>query len=262
MQLDLQGRRALVLSSSRGLGLGVAEALAAEGASVMLVGRNRERLAEAAAAINTRSSGHAEFVCADLGDAGFVDKVRVAAVDAFKGIDILVNNTGGPPPGAAADIAPALLVTQFEAMVSRVIAMTTAVLPGMRAQKWGRVLTIGSSGVIQPIPNLALSNTLRSALVGWSKTLAGEVAGEGVCVNMLVPGRIGTDRVDELDETAAKRQGKSIEDVRAQSRASIPAGRYGDVAEFASVAAFLCSARASYVTGSVIRCDGGMIRNV
>jgi 3-oxoacyl-[acyl-carrier protein] reductase len=262
MQLDLEGRKALVLSSSRGLGLGVAEALAEEGASVMLCGRNRERLERVAAAINARKAGRAEFVCADLGDAGFAAQVQKAATDAFGGIDILVNNTGGPPPGTAADIAPAMLVAQFEAMVSRVIEVTSGVLPAMRAQKWGRVLTIGSSGVVQPIPNLALSNTLRSALVGWSKTLASEVAGDGVCVNMLVPGRIGTDRVDELDEAAAKRQNKSVDDIRTQSKATIPAGRYGDVTEFASVAAFLCSGRASYVTGSVIRCDGGMIRNV
>jgi 3-oxoacyl-[acyl-carrier protein] reductase len=262
MQLELGGRRALVLSSSRGLGLGVAEALAAEGAEVAICGRNGDRLSAAAETINARGCGRAVAIRADLADVGFSRHVVDQAKDRLGSIDILVNNSGGPPPGAAETFDQSLLQQHFSQMVARLIEVTGLVLPGMRERGWGRILTIASSGVVQPIPNLALSNTLRSALVGWSKTLAGEVAGSGICVNVLLPGRIATDRVDELDVAAAERQGKSLEEVRAQSRAMIPTGRYGEVREFAAVAAFLCSGPASYVTGSTIRCDGGAIRSI
>jgi 3-oxoacyl-[acyl-carrier protein] reductase len=147
-------------------------------------------------------------------------------------------------------------------MVLRVFEITSLCLPAMRDAGWGRVITLGSSGVVQPIPNLGMSNALRSALVGWSKTLSSEVAGDGITVNMVIPGRIHTERVDQLDAAAAKRTGKSVEDIATASRATIPAGRYGKVEEFAAVAAFLASEGASYVTGSVIRCDGGAIKSV
>ncbi|MEM1346316.1 MAG: SDR family oxidoreductase, partial [Pseudomonadota bacterium] len=185
-----------------------------------------------------------------------------AVTEHLGGLDILINNTGGPPPGRMADADPAALAAHFEPMVLRVAEITARFLPGMRAQGWGRVLTIGSSGVVQPIPTLGLSNALRSALVGWSKSLAGDLAGEGITVNMLLPGRIHTERVDELDAAAAKRSGQAIEEVRKASMAQIPAGRYGRVEEFAAVAAFLVSEPAGYVTGSLVRCDGGQIRSV
>lgn len=262
MQLELEGRRALVLSSSRGLGLGIAEALAAEGADVAICGRNGERLEAAAAAITARGGGRAVAIRADLAEADFASRVVAEATGRLGGIDILVNNSGGPPPGTAHAIDQAQLHQHFAQMVARLIEVTGLVLPAMRERRWGRILTVASSGVVQPIPNLALSNTLRSALIGWSKTLSAEVAADGVCVNVLLPGRIATDRVDELDEAAARRQGRSIDEIRAQSRATIPVGRYGDVREFASVAAFLCSGPASYVNGSVVRCDGGAIRAI
>ncbi|QPC95508.1 SDR family oxidoreductase [Mesorhizobium sp. INR15] len=253
MQLELEGKRALVLSSTRGLGLGIARALAAEGAHVLLCGRS-----EPAGVVH----GQSEFIRADLADPDFAAKVTEAANEKLGGVDILVNNTGGPPPGTASALSAAVLGEQFSTMVRSIIETTGKVLPQMRERNWGRVLTIASSGVLQPIPNLAASNALRSALVGWSKTLASEVAGEGVCVNVLVPGRIATERLDELDASAAARQGKSIDEVRTQSRATIPMGRYGDVREFAAVATFLCSGQASYITGTVVRCDGGLIRAV
>lgn len=262
MDLDLNGKRALVLASSRGLGLGIAEALAAEGANVLLCGRSADKLAANCEAINARGAGKADYIAADLADASFVETLHKAALDRLGGIDILVNNTGGPPPGGAVGMDVAVLEKQFQMMVQRVIDLTNRVLPGMREAGWGRILTIASSGVIQPIPNLALSNTLRSALVGWSKSLSNEVAGDGVCVNMLLPGRIHTERVDELDNANASKSGKAVEDVREASRLAIPAKRYGDVAEFAAVAAFLVSGKASYVTGSVIRCDGGATKSV
>ena len=151
---------------------------------------------------------------------------------------------------------------QFEMMVLRVMDFTSRFVPGMRRQGWGRVLTVASSGVIQPIPNLGLSNALRSALVGWSKSMANELAGDGITFNLLLPGRIQTERVEELDAANSKRTGKSIEEIQQAARAAIPAGRYGTVEEFASVAAFLVSGPASYVTGSLVRCDGGSIRSV
>jgi 3-oxoacyl-[acyl-carrier protein] reductase len=147
-------------------------------------------------------------------------------------------------------------------MVVPIFKLAGLVLPGMLERRWGRILTIASSGVVQPIPNLVISNALRASLVGWSKTLASEVAKDGVTVNLVLPGRIETDRVGELDAINAKAQGKTPEDVAAAARATIPAGRYGRVEEFAEVVCFLASERASYVTGSMIRVDGGAVRSV
>jgi 3-oxoacyl-[acyl-carrier protein] reductase len=147
-------------------------------------------------------------------------------------------------------------------MVQPVIAITDRVLEGMRAKRWGRVITSASSGVIAPIPNLGVSNTLRSALLGWSKSLAREVARDGITVNVVVPGRIATDRIQFLDAEKAKREGRPVDQVAAESTASIPLGRYGRPEEYADVIAFLASAQASYVTGSTVRVDGGLIPSV
>lgn len=262
MDFGLTGKRALVMASSRGLGLGCAEMLATEGVHVLLTGRSADKLADAASAITAKGQGKADFVVCDLADSAAVDTLSDAVTEILGGVDILVNNTGGPPPGRMVDADLTVLVKQFDTMVLNVIALTARLLPAMQAQNWGRIITLGSSGVIQPIPNLGLSNALRSALVGWSKSLSNDVAADGVTVNMLLPGRIHTERVDELDEGAAKRTGKSLEDTRTASKATIPAGRYGTVAEFASVCAFLASTQASYVTGGLIRCDGGAIKSV
>lgn len=261
MDLGLQNRKALVLASSRGLGLGVAEALAAEGADVLLTGRDAAALEAASTAINARGMGRASWVLADLTAPDFAATLSKTAVTQLGQVDILVLNTGGPKPGQARDIDTTVLMAQAQAMVASVIDLTGRLLPDMCSRGWGRVLTIASSGVIQPIPNLALSNTLRGALVGWNKTLATEVAGEGVTCNMLLPGRVHTDRVDQIDGAAAEREGKDLDTVRSASQASIPAQRYGQVEEFAAVGAFLCSAQAAYITGSMVRCDGGMIRS-
>ena len=263
MDLGLLGKRALVLASSRGLGAGIASALVAEGADVILCGRNRDELARRTSELNAEGPGRAFFTEADLSDAAVVERLSTTVDQIYGGaLDILVNNSGGPPPGDAMAATPALLATYFEVMVLRQIALAQAFLPGMRARGFGRILTVASSGIIEPIPGIALSNTLRPALAGWSKTLAGEVAADGVTVNMLLPGSILTARLDELDRRAAERSGQSVEAVRAESEAAIPAGRYGTVEEFGATAAFLLSTKASYITGSMIRCDGGAARSL
>jgi 3-oxoacyl-[acyl-carrier protein] reductase len=262
MDLGIKGKRALILASSRGLGLGIAKALAQEGANVLLCGRSGEQLDANCKAINAEGKGRADWIWADLSEDNFIANVTAAVQDKFGGLDILVNNTGGPTPGTTEDMSADKLDTFFQTMVLRVITLTNAFLPQMKEQGWGRILNVASSGVIEPIGNLALSNTLRGALVGWSKTLATEVAGSGITSNMLLPGRIHTDRIEELDGAAAKRTGKSVEEIRSASIKTIPAGRMGTVEEFGAAGAFLCSAPASYITGSMLRVDGGAARSL
>lgn len=262
MDFGLSNKKALVLASSRGLGLGIAEALAAEGATVMLVGRTAERIKANAEQITARGKGKAYGIAADLGAPGAVDEIVAIAEQTLGQIDILVNNTGGPPAKPATEVGEDEWAKYFKTMVEPVFAMTAKLLPGMRQRKWGRIVTVASSGVEQPIPNLALSNALRSSIVGWSKTLSSEVAKDGVTVNMILPGRIATDRIKELDSANAQRSGKSLAEIEAASVASIPAGRLGTAQEFGATAAFLCSDQAGYITGSKIRVDGGATRNV
>ncbi|AJG20700.1 3-oxoacyl-[acyl-carrier protein] reductase [Cupriavidus basilensis] len=180
----------------------------------------------------------------------------------FGPVDILVNNTGGPPPSEASGVDPEVWAKQFNAMVLSVIAITDRILPGMRARKWGRVITSSSSGIIAPIPNLAMSNALRMSLVGWSKSLAREVAADNVTVNVILPGRIATSRIRYLDVMKAERQNRPLDAVISESVASIPMARYGTPAEYADVVTFLASERASYMTGSIVRVDGGYLQSV
>src|SRR5215213_4545515 len=260
MDLGLAGKRAIGLPSSRGLGRGSAEALAAEGAHVLMTARSGDRLKEAAEAIGKKGPGRASTFVGDLKDT--VEAIHAAAMKELGVVDILVANTGGPPARTPLTVQPEEWVPQFEAMVVPIFRLAGLVLPGMLERRWGRILTIASSGVVQPIPNLVLSNALRASLAGWSKTLAGEVAKDGVTVNLVLPGRIDTDRLGELDAANAKARGKTPEEIAAAARAAIPAGRYGRVREFADVVCFLASERASYITGSMIRVDGGAVRSV
>jgi 3-oxoacyl-[acyl-carrier protein] reductase len=257
MNLGLENRRALVSGASRGLGRAIAKALAAEGAAVTAVARNVERLNQLAAESASGPGVITPRVC-DVSDAAAIQGLA----DVLASVDVLVLNTGGPPPGTAAEISDALWIAQFEAMFLSAIRLTRLALPGMRQRGFGRIIAVVSSGVVQPIPGLGISNAIRMALVGWAKTLSSEVAGQGITVNCLAPGRIATDRVAELDQGRARREGITLDEVERQSRATIPAGRYGESAEFASMAAFLASTQASYMTGDVIRVDGGLIRSV
>ncbi|MFZ4288553.1 SDR family oxidoreductase [Variovorax sp. HJSM1_2] len=268
MNLGLDGKRALVLGGNRGIGQGIARALACEGAHVAITGRDTARLAQTAADLQAEaaSAGHADVQVAGfalelaktLELSVFVQKLLAD----FGPIDILVNNTGGPDYGGASGHSVEAWRSAFEEMVLPVIAMTDLLLPGMRARGWGRILTVVSSGVVQPLPILGISNSLRSALVPWSKTLSAEVARDGITANILVPGRIDTERVQLTDEAIAAKEGLTPEQVRTRSTSGIPMGRYGEPAEFGALAAFAASVPAAYITGAMLRCDGGNIRSI
>lgn len=261
MELGIRGRTALVLGAGGGLGSAIAESLAKEGANVALAGRTMDSVVATETTVKQHEVQSMSLEW-DLGDLDAID-TNVGAIEQELGqVEILVNMTGGPPPTTVHGQDLELWSKHFEAMVLSVIAISDRVLPAMREHQWGRIITPSSSGVISPIPNLGLSNALRSTLVGWSKTLAGEVAKDGVTVNMVVPGRIATKRTAALDEAKAGREGRPVEEVARDSTATIPVGRYGDPQEFASVVTFLASEQASYVTGSTVRVDGGMIRSI
>ena len=261
MNLGLRGKTALVLGAGGGLGRAIAKALAEEGARVAVGDRKAEHLEPTLADIAAAGSEGLPLAW-DLADLSLIDG-QVASIERrFGPVEVLVNNTGGPPPTPASGQAPELWGEHFQAMVLSVIALTDRVLPGMRQRKWGRIVTSTSSGVVAPIPNLGISNALRLSLVGWSKTLAREVARDGITANIILPGRIATDRIRFLDKAKAEREGRPVEEVTAESTGSIPVGRYGEPKEYADVVAFLASARASYVTGSVIRVDGGLIASI
>jgi 3-oxoacyl-[acyl-carrier protein] reductase len=262
MNLGLEGKYALVLAAAGGLGSAICRSLAAEGAHLLMVDVDAESLGRAVNEIKAEYSVSVGSRVCDLGTPSSVDSLISNVASDSNHIDILVNITGGPPPGAASAMDAEALRKHFESMVISVIRVSNAVLSGMRQRGWGRIVTSTSSGVVQPIPNLGISNTLRASLVGWSKTVAAEVAADGVTVNVIVPGRIKTRRVDELDAKAAERQGKSVDEVVRASLATIPAGRYGQPEEFASVVTFLASRPASYITGSVLRVDGGLIKSI
>lgn len=261
MDLGISGKTALVAASTGGLGLAVARALAAEGARVAITGRRRERAGEIAAEL--RAAGlSAVAIEADLGTLEGTEAAVQRTSSELGPVDVLVLNGPGPKPGAAAALDPDAFSAAFDLLVRPHHALISKVLPGMRERRWGRILAVGSSGVTAPLPNLAVSNAGRAALAGYLKTLAAEVALDAVTVNMLLPGRIATDRIAELDQAAAKRRGTTLEEIQLESRKTIPARRYGEPEEFGAAAAFLCSAPASYITGVALRCDGGLIRSL
>lgn len=258
MAFRLDGRRALVMGGTRGIGLGIANAFGEAGAAVVVTGRKAED-AEAAA----RSLGAAGGLALDTGDLAQVDAAHAAAERLLGGgLDILVLNSGGPPPGPAMGVSSENWQKHWTAMFVGLVRMADLSLPGMIERRHGRILSVVSSGVIQPIPNLGMSNAIRPAIIGWGKTVANEVARHGVTVNAIAPGRIQTDRVDQIDQGAAQKQGKTQDQVRAEAMARIPAGRYGTPAEFAAAALFLASDEAAFTTGSVVRVDGGQISSV
>ncbi|WP_428426983.1 SDR family oxidoreductase [Pararhizobium sp.] len=256
MDLGINGKRALVLGGSKGLGRGIAGALAAEGAIVALTGRDQQAAALAA----TQISASARGLALDLADAGAIDPFLDRLAAEFGDIDILVLNGGGPPPSLASEIDPAFWRAQFDTMVLAGMRIANRLLPPMRQNGWGRIMAVASTSIREPIPGLTASNALRSAVAGWLKTLAGEVAAEGVTVNMLLPGRLATDRTLSFDRMDAESEGLSLETVAARSQSDIPVGRYGTPAEFGAAAAFLASRQAGYITGVALPIDGGLSR--
>jgi 3-oxoacyl-[acyl-carrier protein] reductase len=261
MNLGLKEKTALVLGGGGGLGRAISFALASEGANVAFADIEPSAIAGTEASLTETNGKHIGLVW-DLADLSQID-AHVSKIESEIGsVDILVNITGGPPPTPASGQDPALWSKHFQSMVLSVIAITDRVLPGMRARHWGRIITSTSSGVVAPIPNLGISNALRLSLVGWSKTLAREVGEDGITANIVLPGRIATGRITFLDEAKAKREGRTVEEVSAESTATIPLGRYGKPEEYADVVTFLASERAAYLTGSVIRVDGGLIASV
>ena len=257
MDLQLNNRSALVCGASQGLGLAIAEALAEEGARVGLLARNGGKLAQNVARLEARGFKAVALV-ADMGDWPSV----AAALAKFGMPSILVNNSGGPPLVDVTKVEPDLWRQHFEAMVLNQMRLTEAVLPAMRAAGFGRILSVASTSVVEPMAGLAISNSLRAALANWMKTLASEVAPDGVTVNMVLPGSFATERIDKMNAAEAQSRGLTLAEVVASSSATIPVGRYGDPKEFAAVATFLASPRASYVTGQMIRIDGGITKSV
>ncbi|MFZ0244373.1 SDR family oxidoreductase [Candidatus Binatus sp.] len=261
MDLQLKGKTALILGGSKGLGRGVADALAAEGVAVALVARGQEGLDRAVFEITSRGAKAIGYA-ADLANWPSIEDAANAARKQLGAIDILLNNSGGPPPSGVAGVSAKVWEEQFQAMVLPLFRITDLLIGDMRARKWGRILNVASMSVVEPIATIGVSNTLRSAIVGWAKTLATETARDGITVNTLLPGAIATDRTVQLSRAAAERQNISVEEAIKRNAQSIPVGRLGTPAEFGAVAAFLASPLAGYVTGSLIRVDGGAIRSV
>ncbi|WNV74189.1 SDR family oxidoreductase [Geodermatophilus sp. DSM 44513] len=262
MDLELTGRVALVTAASKGLGRATATRLAAEGARVMISSRGADQLARTAQEIAEATGAQVEHCPADVADAADLDRLLTETRERLGGVDVLVNNAGGPRPGGFDALDDAAWQGAFELNLLSSVRLFRGVLPHMREQRWGRIVTVASSSIKQPIDNLMLSNTFRVGILGLAKSLALEVAGDGVLVNTIGPGRIATDRVASLDAAAAERTGLPVEEVRAKSEAAIPVGRYGTPEEFANVAAFLVSGANTYVTGQNLLVDGGMVRAI
>jgi 3-oxoacyl-[acyl-carrier protein] reductase len=260
MDLGLAGKHALVVGASKGLGKAIAIALLAEGMRVTAAARTRDAIEGWKAERPAPEANRLTVYDLDLADLGSVDRLAEALLPA--GVDVLINNCGGPAPGGVVGMPHDTWSRAFASMAGSVFHLTDRLIGPMLERGWGRIITIGSSGIEQPIPNLAVSNAIRGGVAGWSKSLANEVAARGVTVNMVLPGRVATERVESLDQNRAKTQSLDIEDVRKQARADIPMQRYGRPEEFAAVVAFLAGEPSSYVTGSMIRVDGGAIKSL
>jgi 3-oxoacyl-[acyl-carrier protein] reductase len=262
MDLGIKGKVAFVAAASRGLGRAVAEELAAEGASLVLCARNAETLGLVGEQIAKISGVPVFYVAADVSNAEDVARAVQAGVEEFGQVDILVTNAGGPPAGRFEDLSREMWESATRLTLNSVLELTRAVLPGMKERGWGRILNITSIAVKQPVDNLMLSNSLRAAVTGFARTLANEVAMHGITVNNILPGYTRTERVEELARAAAEREGISQAETNAKWEAEIPMKRLGEPREFAALAAFLVSERASYITGTSIAVDGGWIRSL
>jgi 3-oxoacyl-[acyl-carrier protein] reductase len=262
MDLGLQNKVAFVAAASRGLGRAVAEELAQEGASLIMCARNSASLDETCDMIRQRTGAAVLGIVADLTVTADIEKAVTAGLQRFGRIDILVTNVGGPPAGVFADVTRQMWEDAAQQLLMSVVDLTRLVLPGMKEHRWGRILNITSIAVKQPVQNLILSNSLRAAVTGMARTLANEVAPYNITVNNLLPGYTRTERVEQLAASIAEREGITPAEAQARWEADIPMRRLGEPREFAALAAFLASERASYITGSSIAVDGGWIRSL
>ena len=261
MDTGLKGKVAVVTASSAGLGKAIAMAFGGEGVNVVMCSRNQERI-EAAAA-DVRDQG-AEVLAleVDVTRPEDIDRLIASAVDQFGGIDVLVTNAGGPPAGTFDRFDDEVWQNAFELTLMSAVRLIRRTIPEMQKRGGGSIVAMTSSSIKQPIPNLLLSNVMRSGVAALAKTLADELTGDNIRINNLVPGRIATARIEELDRANAERQGVDIETVTRQQLGNIPMGRYGEAEEFANAAVFLASDAASYITGATLQVDGGMIRSL
>lgn len=260
MNLGLGGKIALIAAASRGLGRAVAEEVAREGASLILCSRNETALSETCEAIRNATDAEVLGIPADVSNSASIARVIEEGIKKFGRIDILVTNAGGPPAATFDNLTTEMWEAATRLTLGSVLEMTRAVLPGMKERRWGRVLNITSVAVKQPVDNLMLSNSLRAAVTGFARTLANEVAPFGITVNNILPGYTRTERVTELADRVAAKEGISPSEVISRWEREIPMRRLGEPREFAAMAAFLLSERASYITGSSIAVDGGWIR--
>src|SRR5262245_62056347 len=257
MDLGLKDKVALVAASSQGLGRAVAEELAAEGASLVLCARDAQTLDQTAAAIAERSNSRVLAVPADVTVTDDIKRLVEAGIERFGHIDILVTNAGGPPAGRFDQLTREQWEQAIRLTLLSAVELTRQVLPGMKERHWGRILNITSIAVKQPVENLLLSNSLRAGLTGFARTIANEVAADGITVNNILPGYTRTERVEELASEMAAKQGITAEQFKSKWEGEIPMRRLGETKEFAALAAFLVSERASYITGTSIPVDGG-----
>lgn len=260
MDTGLEGKVALVAAASKGLGRAIAEGLAAEGAALAICARGEAALATARDEIQRLTRAPVHAVAADLASPEGIARATHSTLERFGHVDVLVTNNGGPPPGVFETHDWATWQRAVELTLRSAIELTRAVLPGMRERRWGRVLHVTSLTVKQPIDGLMLSTSIRSAVTGFSRTLANEVAAHGITVNTILPGFMNTERVVELNEATAAREAVPVDQVERRVRAQIPMQRIGDPSELAALAVFLASERASYITGQSIAVDGGWIR--
>ena len=262
MQLGLTGKIAMVAGASRGLGFGVARALAREGALVSLSSRSGEAAEAAAQAIRKETGTQVLAMACDVKSGDAISAWHKATVDKFGGLDLLMTNSGGPPAGPALKFDDAAWQGAFELLLLSAVRMVRLAVPSMEARGGGAILLPTSSAVKEPIGNLALSTVVRTSVSAYSKLLSTELVAKKIRVNHLIPGRIDTDRVREIDTENAAKAGIPIEEQRKKSSMTIPMARYGDVDEFANAAVFLLSDAASYITGATLQVDGGLIRAI
>jgi 3-oxoacyl-[acyl-carrier protein] reductase len=262
LDLGLKDKVALVAAASSGLGRAVAEELAAEGAALVICSRDTERITRTAAAIADSTGAHVLAVAADVSISSDVRRLVESANARFGRVDILVTNGGGPPAGTFDNLTPEQWEAATKLTLFSAIELARHVLPGMKERRWGRILNITSITVKQPVENLMLSNSLRAGLTGFARTLANEVATHGITVNNILPGYTRTERVEELASVMSQKQGITPEEFKAKWESEIPMARLGEPREFAALAAFLVSARASYITGTSIQVDGGWIKGL